>query len=348
MGIRLVVNARYQSRRTTGVERYAEEVCRRFKIPVRSIAPAKNMQGLAGHFWEQVVLPSQIKNNELLWSPANTGPVFVHRQVVTIHDTFTFDHPEWFQPLFGRWYRLLLPRLVKRAARIITVSNYSRKRLMDIFGLAGNQVISIPSGVDSDWFQPSSKLEIERVRQLYRIPAQYVLFLGSLDPRKNLTRLFQAWDMVRREYPQITLVVAGRQNYRIHGSGSSSIISGLHKLGYVRECDLPALYSGALGFLYPSLCEGFGLQVLEAMACGTPVLAANTGALPEVVGDAGIYVNPYETVEIADGIRRLVSDHDLRESLRECGFLRVQQFPWENTSKEIEKILEQVFEELTI
>jgi Glycosyltransferase len=90
------------------------------------------------------------------------------------------------------------------------------------------------------------------------------------------------------------------------------------------------------------------LQVLEAMACGTPVLAANTGALPEVVGDAGIYVNPYETVEIADGIRRLVSDHDLRESLRECGSQRVQQFHWEKTSKEIEKVLEEVFEDFAL
>ena len=348
MGIRLVINARYQSRRTTGVERYAEEACRRLKIPVRLIAPPKKIQGMAGHFWEQVVLPSQIKNNELLWSPANTGPVLVSRQVVTIHDTFTFDHPEWFQPLFSRWYQFLLPRLVKRAARVITVSNYSRKRLMDIFGLPAEQVISIPSGVDPDWFQPGSQPEIERVRQLYRIPGPYILFLGSLDPRKNLARLSQAWDLVRREYPQITLVVAGKQNYRIHGGRSSSASLGLHKIGYVHECDLPALYSGALGFLYPSLCEGFGLQVLEAMACGTPVLAANTGALPEVVGDAGIYVNPYETVEIADGIRRLVSDHDLRESLRECGSQRVQQFHWEKTSKEIEKVLEEVFEDFAL
>jgi glycosyltransferase involved in cell wall biosynthesis len=108
------------------------------------------------------------------------------------------------------------------------------------------------------------------------------------------------------------------------------------------------LYSGALWFLYPSLCEGFGLQVLESMACGTPLLAANTGALPEVVADAGIFVNPYDVEEMAGGIRRLVSDEDLRERLRECGFQRVQQFPWEKTSEEIEKVLEQVQEEFTL
>ncbi len=348
MSIRLVVNGRYQNREITGVERYAGEVYRRLKISTRLIAPAKNSQGLAGHLWEQVILPSRIKKNELLWSPANAGPMLVSHQVVTIHDTFTFDHPEWFRPLFRMWYQILIPRLVKRAARIITVSNYSRKRLADIFGLAANQVISIPEGVDTDWFQPSSQPEIERVRQIYKITKPYLLFLGSLEPRKNLTRLFQAWNIVQKENSRINLVVVGKQNYQVHGSGSPTSPLGVLKIGYVRECDLPALYSGALGFLYPSLCEGFGLQVLESMACGTPVLAANTGALPEIVADAGIYVNPYDIEELTNGIHRLVSDVNLREDLRYCGFQRVKQFPWEQTAEAIEKVLEQIQEEFTL
>ena len=124
-----------------------------------------------------------------------------------------------------------MPKLVKRTARIITVSNYSRKRLMDIFGLSANRVISIPGGVDTDWFQPSSQLEIELVRQLYKIPGPYLLFLGSLEPRKNLTRLFQAWDIVQKEYPRITLVVAGRLNYRTHATESPSASLGIQKIG---------------------------------------------------------------------------------------------------------------------
>lgn len=348
MEMSLVVNGRYQKRKTTGNERYAGEVCRRLNTSVRLIAPSINMQGLAGHLWEQIVLPGRIKKNEMLWSPANTGPILISHQVVTIHDTFTFDHPEWFQPIFGGWYRSLLPVLVKRAARIITVSNYSRERLMDIFGLAARQVISIPAGVDLDWFRPVSQLEIERVRQIYKITGPYLLFVGSLDPRKNLVRLVQAWNIVQNDFPKINLVIAGRQNSRVHGNETYADSPGMHKLGYVSECDLPALYSGALGFLYPSLCEGFGLQALESMACGTPVLASNTGALPEVIGDAGIYANPYSVAEMANGICRLISDQDLRESLRECGYLRVQKFPWENTAEAVKKVFEQVQQELIV
>jgi len=219
---------------------------------------------------------------------------------------------------------------------------------MDVFGLAAHQVVSIPAGVDLDWFQPGSQLEIERVRRLYKISNPYLLFLGSLEPRKNLSRLFQAWNIVHKEYPHVNLVIAGRQNNWVHGSESLKESLGTQKIGYVSECDLPALYSGAVGFLYPSLCEGFGLQALESMACGTPVLAANTGALPEVIANAGIYADPYNITEIADGICRLISDEVMREDLREQGFQRVQQFPWEKTSAAIEQVFEQVQQEFIL
>ncbi|MDR3572774.1 MAG: glycosyltransferase family 1 protein [Anaerolineaceae bacterium] len=303
---------------------------------------------LAGQFWEQIILPSRIKKDEILWSPANTGPLLVPNQVVTIHDTFIFDHPEWFQPSFRLLYRSLLPQLVKRAARIITVSNYSCNRLTDIFGLKINQVTSIPCGVDLDWFQPGSQTEIERVRQLYKIPGSYLLFIGSLEPRKNLARLVQAWKIVQKEYPHIMLVIAGGQSKRVHNSETLAESLGIKKIGYVCECDLPALYSGALGFLYPSLCEGFGLQILESMACGTPVLAANTGAFPEVVAEAGLLINPYDIEEIAYSICRMISEKDLREDLRLRGFQRARQFSWENTTNAIENVFEEVRQKITL
>ena len=284
---------------------------------------------------------------KLLFSPANTGPLSVAKQVVTIHDLSVIDRPEGFNPSFRAFYRFLLPRLARRVRAVITVSAFTRERLIEWAKILPSRVYVIPNGVDRR-FSPQQIDSIEKLRNALQIPSPYyILSLGSIEPRKNLPRLFAAWERIRREVPdEVWLVVAG-------GKGKSSVFKDVgiqrlpprvHLTGRVADELLPTLYSGALAFVYPSLYEGFGLPPLEAMACGTPVLTSNVTSLPEVVGDAGLLVDPYNVEAIAHGIRRLVEDSALREELKRKGLERAKQFTWERTAELTWAVLEEAME----
>ncbi len=285
-----------------------------------------------GHLWEQVVLPGRV-GRQLLWSPANTGPLLASHQVVTIHDAFPLDHPEWFPPGFALWYRLLLPRLAQRAARVVTVSAYSQKRLARLLRLPPGQIAVAPGGVDPARFYPLTVAQQQRFRQAWGLPPTYLLFFGPADPRKNLKGVSLAWDLVRQSHPEVELVIAGRGAVRFAPRGQ------VRCLGYVDDACLPALYSAAAALLIPSLDEGFGLPALEAMACGLPVLAASVGALPEVAGEAALWVDPSRPEDIADGVDALLSSPPLHRALIHKGLDRARQFTWESTAA----LLGQVF-----
>ncbi len=186
----IVINGRFQGRRLTGVERYASEVLRCLGQTVRVLRPRQPLTGVPGHLWEQLLLPTLVGKEQLLWSPANTGPLAVSRQVVTIHDLSVLDHPEWFNANFRLWYRVMLPRLAKSSRAILTVSQFSRRSIIKRFGLPEDAVTAIPDAVNVDQFHP---VDPAPVRLKYALPQRYVLFVGSLDPRKNLERLLQAW-----------------------------------------------------------------------------------------------------------------------------------------------------------
>ena len=342
----VIVNVRVLGSPLTGVQRYTLELLGRFGDKVQAVAPKKDLFGIQGHLWEQLMLPYYSKG-KLLFSPANTGPLSVAKQVVTIHDLSVIDRPEGFNPSFRVFYRFLLPRLARRVRAVITVSAFTRERLIEWAKILPSRVYVIPNGVDRR-FSPQQIDSIERLRNALQIPSPYyILSLGSIEPRKNLPRLLAAWERIQRELPQeVWLVVAG-------GKGKSSVFNDVgiqnlpprvHLTGRVADELLPALYSGALAFVYPSLYEGFGLPPLEAMACGTPVLTANVTAMPEVVGDAGLLVDPYNVEAIAHGIRRLVEDSALREELRKKGLERAKQFTWERTAELTWAVLEEAME----
>ncbi|MBV9925413.1 MAG: glycosyltransferase family 4 protein [Acidobacteria bacterium] len=279
-----------------------------------------------------------------------TAPPFAPCPVVTtIHD-LSFEHiPETFNLRSRVQLRLTVRATARRAAHVIAPSEYTRRDLVETYGLDPARVTAIPLAV-SPRFRPVREAgEVARVKRRYGIEGEYVLAVGSLQPRKNLARLVRAYSALRRgrgrsNLPQLVLVGKKAWLYgdtltaiEEEGLGQSVLLTG-----YVSEDDLPALYTGALLFAYPSFYEGFGLPPLEAMSCGAPVLTGDRTSLPEVVGEAGLTVDPFDTGALAAALARLIDDDALRAGLRERGLQRARSFDWRDTARMTLKVYRRV------
>jgi glycosyltransferase involved in cell wall biosynthesis len=336
------VNARFLGQPlTSGVERYGREITARLGGRVTLLKPRRLASGLPGHVWEQIVLPRLLKPKDVLWSPANTGPWTVRNHVVTIHDLSPIEHPEWYTRGFVRWYKVLLPRLAQRCRRLITDSMFSKARLLERFALPQEKVVVVPLGVDTVAFQPVADAHGKRVREKYRLPTRYLLAIGPPGPRKNLEAMLQAWQRMHPRFPDVHLVLAGGGVRNFRSLSSRELPRGVRFIGWVDDGDLSAVYAGATIFLLTSLYEGFGLSILEAMACGVPVVASDRAAIPEVVGDAGLLVAPNEPEAIATAVIRLLEDDRLRSDLRERGSKRARDFSWERATERTWQVLQQ-------
>jgi glycosyltransferase involved in cell wall biosynthesis len=326
----IVVNGRFLSRRITGVERYGLETLKRFDGRCR--VEKTRWNGIAGHAWEQFVLPRKLSSDSILWSPANTGPLLVQNQALTIHDLSPLEHPEWFRESFALWYRLFLPILVKRVQVVFTPSEYVKRKVTERFGISN--VIVTPNGVDGSVFHPDAKNNLD-------LPKKYILFVGSLQPRKNLNLVFDAWKEIKSECAKTWLVIAGGSG-NVFRDVKSPQEERVRFLGYVSDKDLPGLYAHAECFVLPSFDEGFGLPALEAMACGTPVIVSDGGALPEVISDAGLVFKLSKQNDLKAKLKECLSQPDLRASLQEKGLARASQFSWQTTAELIWNTLHEI------
>jgi len=327
----IIVNGRFLSRRVTGVERYGREILRHSGGRYRLERTRAN--GIAGHAWEQFILPAKLDQGSILWSPANTGPLSIRNQALTIHDLSPLEHPEWFKKSFATWYRLFLPALAKHVRIVFTPSEYVKQKVMKRFGI--DEVIVTPNGVDASVFHPGAR------QDKYEFPKKYILFVGSIQPRKNLIGLMKAWHLIKDEFPDTWLVVAGEAGnvYRtVKFFGDERV----RFLNYVAEDDLGGLYADAELFVLPSFDEGFGLPALEAMSCGTPVLVSNGGALPETVGDAGFIFDLSKPDMLSTALRQILCNKELRLSLKEKGLAHAQTFSWGRTAELIWKTLNEI------
>jgi len=260
--------------------------------------------------------------------------------VVSIHD-LSFEHlPETFNRRSRAQLRLTVRRSARRAARILALSEHARSDIIETYGISPELVTAVPLAAANHFQRVDDIRELQRIRHTYGIEQEYILSVGSIQPRKNLNRLIAAHASLLRtrapgSVPQ--LVIVGK-NAWLYGetlrsieklrSGASVIVTG-----YVPEGDLPALYSGALCFVYPSYFEGFGLPPLEAMKCGAPVIAGNRASLPEVVGDAGLLVDPFNIDAIAAAIGTVIDSPNLRSKLRAKGLNRARLFDWRETAR---------------
>jgi len=330
----IVVNGRFLTRRVTGVERYGREILSLIGDRCRVERSGRALNGIKGHAWEQFVLPRTLHPESILWSPANTGPLAIRNQALTIHDLSPLEHPEWFKKSFAAWYRLFLPILAKRVRFVFTPSEYVRQKVMKRFKVRNSLVT--PNGVNGSLFHPGAK------QNKYDLPKCYVLFLGSLEPRKNLNELLQAWREIKDSFKETQLVIAGTGGHVFQSLKLPRDPGGAHFLGYVKEDDLPGLYAGAKLFVLPSLDEGFGLPAIEAMSCGAPVLVSNGGALPETVGDAGLIFDLSKPDSLSASLIRCLSDDNLRSSLKEKGLARAQAFSWRKTAESIWNTLNEI------
>ncbi len=261
------------------------------------------------------------------------------KSVFTLHDLIFLFHPETHKPL-NRWFlALMMPRFLRAADAIIAVSECTKRDAVRHYGIPEEKITVIYEGV-SPRFRPADPETVRAVRAKYGLPERFILYVGTIEPRKNLTALLEAYAALlsRNTRYAARLVIVGKKGWLYEGFFRRLRELGLeervHFTGYVPDEDLPALYSAATLFVFPSLYEGFGLPVLEAMACGTPVVCSGTSSLPEVAGDAALLVDPTDIPALAAAMERALTDEALRASLRARGLERARRFTWEEAARQ--------------
>lgn len=279
-----------------------------------------------------------------------TAPPFAPCPVVaTIHDLSFEQIPETFNARSRFQLRLTVRHTARRAAHVITSSEYSRRQITELYRLSPPRVSVTPLAAAAHFAPVADEAELRGVRARYRIEGDYLLAVGSIQPRKNLVRLMAAYAELCRSrgagaMPKLVLV--GKRGWLdagiLRAAAESEASRNILFTGYVPEIDLPALYSGALAFVYPSFYEGFGLPPLEAMQCGAPVVVGNRTSLPEVVGDAGLCVDPFSEREIAEAVARVIDDPHLRAAMSAHGVERARRFTWRATALATLQIYEEV------
>ncbi|MEA3459311.1 MAG: glycosyltransferase family 1 protein [Chloroflexota bacterium] len=301
-------------------------------------------------FWEQAVQPFALRRErvDLLHSLAFVSPlVSPCPTVVTIYDLSFLLFPEGFRCL-KRLYLGLFTRIsARRARRIIAISESTKKDIVRMFGVPPERVDVVYCGVD-ETFRPLPEEQVADFRKRHGPPERFILFVGTLEPRKNVTRLIEAYSLLVARHPSLKLVIGGAKGWFYENIFAEVERLGLQGEvlfpGFIPRRELPLWCNAAELFVYPSLYEGFGLPPLEAMACGTPVIASDTSSLPEVVGEGGMLVNPVDVEALAGAMGRVLSDEALRQTMSEQGLRRAGHFSWRKMARETVQVYRRAME----
>jgi glycosyltransferase involved in cell wall biosynthesis len=382
-GMHVVIDARYISRHQSGVGHYTQrlvgglaaiDASNRYTCLVERNGPGLPVptrdgsrwscwptrvsfeNHLVGDLWLLGYLPFRLARlaTDVYHGPAVFLPLMKlgYRTVVTIHDLVSFLFPETVPRKYAVYMRLMTRLAARSADRIIAVSHATRDDLRRVLRVPDEKVVVIHEAVAPEFAAPPGADGIEVVTHRYGIRPPYCLFVGNVEPRKNLARLIAAFGILRARAerpgaarpPQLVLV--GTRGWLYNGILAAVEVQGgapdIVFTGYVPPADLPALYAGAACFVFPSLYEGFGLPVLEAMAAGAPVVASRVGAIPEVAGDAALLVDPRRPAELAEAIQTVLGDATLRARLVDRGRGRARLFTWETVARETLDVYEAV------
>ena len=278
---------------------------------------------------------------DMFWSPhiLNVALSSNVRHVITVHDLAFERYPEFFSKEKLWWHKYLMApkRRLRHAHHILTVSQSTKSDLEHLYKIPGEKITVTPLGVGSE-FMLMAKIDtrLAAVQKKYHLPEHFILYFGTIEPRKNITGLIQAFEILKSYKLQATsykLVIAGSRGWLYEeifdAARRSPHARDIHFTGFIENEDKPALYNLADVFVYPSFFEGFGLPVLEAMACGVPVITANRSSLPEVAGGAALLVDPYRTEELSTALENVLGDEALRNALSEKGSMRTKTFSWD-------------------
>lgn len=303
--------------------------------------------------WEQLHLPAAAKKHgvDLLHCTSNTAPVKLSVPLVlTLHDIIYLEKISLNQgsayQKFGNIYRrLIVPKIVPKAKRILTVSNFENERIVSHFKLKSNQVITVYNGVGTHFKPVCNQDELVQAKTKYNLPNDFVFFLGNTDPKKNVIGVLKALDILEKsgklDFKLVMLDINREYLSNLTNLiGNPNLLNHINFTGYVKNNELPAIYSQADLFLYPSLRESFGIPLLEGMACGVPVVTSNTSSMPEIAHDAAIITDPFKPEAIANAIIELRNNPLLKKQLSERGIKRSADFSWANNARQTISIYE--------
>jgi glycosyltransferase involved in cell wall biosynthesis len=298
--------------------------------------------------WEQTILPYLIKhlNIDLMYYPDHTSPVYKIKPkvIITIHDVSTFAVPDTVGTARRLYKQAVMKRSVQLCDAILTVSETTKREMIKYLPNSAHKTSVVLNGLEKSFSEIQDILILSSIKTKYQLTTPFILYVGTIEARKNIVRIVRAFANGRKHHQwKQRLVLVGTPGYGFDEIERTIEKEGVKDLvtitGYVDDNDLPCIYSLADALIYPSLYEGFGFPPLEAMKCGCPVVASNATSLPEVIGDAGVFVNPYSENEICNALHRVITDKKLHEELVRKGKVRIQQFTWERTVEGILKVM---------
>jgi glycosyltransferase involved in cell wall biosynthesis len=300
--------------------------------------------------WEQILLPRMVSKYKIdvLHCTSNTAPININVPlVITLHDIIYLEN----NPLqlkgtlyqkWGNFYRShIVPLVIKNACKIITVSNFEKKRISDFLEISESNLDAVYNGVSDHFFKKANIVQINSIKIKYKLPSEYIFLLGNTDPKKNISRTLKAYELYRMQSSNpLPLVIADYSEEslmkEVHENGlKNETLNFIYLVGYVQNTDLPVMYQLCSLFLYTSIRESFGIPILEAMASGVPVITSKISALPEIAGHAAMLIDPYNEQDMADKVTLVLSNEIFSDQLIIRGLQRVQQFRWEKTGETI-------------
>ena len=291
---------------------------------------------------------------DIYHSPHNIIPLkYKSASIITLHDLAIYKHPEWFPAtIFSQDFstKVLVPRSLERAEKIIVPSESTKRDVIELFNIPKDKIQVIYEGVEGKVGSMKYEVRSQDVKKKYNLSDNYILYLGTIEPRKNIVMLVKAFYNLITTYnlqpTTYNLAIAGMKGWKYKDVFKTIKKLHLEKrvryLGYVSHEEKIALMKGAICFVFPSLYEGFGLPILEAMSLGAPVITTRVSSIPEVVGDAAILIDPYKENDLTDALKKVVEDEGLRKKLSQKGELRAKKFTWEKTARETLEVYKEV------